>query len=91
MREAPLRLRQRVLGSFRKNGASAVIASASTAFEGSMNSTPATLNVWAANSQAHDFSKRNWVRFARFPVFGFEPQVPNLHEAWQRRDNALLS
>jgi hypothetical protein len=27
---------------------------------------PAALNVYTANSQAYDFSKRNWVRFAKF-------------------------
>jgi hypothetical protein len=31
-----------------------------------MNSTPTALNVYTANSQAYDFSKRNWVRFAKF-------------------------
>jgi hypothetical protein len=30
-----------------------------------MNSTPTALNVYTANSQAYDFSKRNWVRFAK--------------------------
>jgi hypothetical protein len=43
----------------------------------SMNSTPAC----AANSQTYDFSEENWVRFARFPVFVFEPQVTNFDEA----------
>ena len=31
--------------------------------------------------QAADFSVRNWVRFARFLVFVFEPQVANFDEA----------
>jgi hypothetical protein len=28
--------------------------------------TPTALNGYTANSQAYDFSKRNWVRFAKF-------------------------
>jgi hypothetical protein len=57
----------------------------------SMNSTPASAECRAAISQAHDFSQRIWVRFARFLVFVFEPQVASLHEAWERRADALPS
>jgi hypothetical protein len=41
----------------------------------SMTSMPAALNIYTANSQAYDFSERNWVRFAKHPWSAQSPAL----------------